>query len=174
MAKYGKCATDQDNFVNSLIFFGTCAKVWFCPVVAMTETNYIPMKKQQFPQFLKYLLDTERYKLGDIAQSSKVHVSDLSKIVGGKRNCGAKLIGHILEGLDPKDRADALVYWLKDQIPAGYASGVVVQKAEDASQAKPVASMFDDTLCFLAEEAQTNEAVRNLLVATAQLFRKSP
>ena len=131
------------------------------------------MKSQQLPQFLKYLLDTERYKLGDIALASKVHVSDLSKIVGGKRNCGNKLIGHILEGLDPKDRADALVYWLKDQIPAGYASEMVVQKAEGSSQAEPLAPMFDNALSFLAKEAQTNEAVRNLLVATAQLFRKS-
>jgi hypothetical protein len=131
------------------------------------------MKNERFPQFLKFLLDTEHYTLGDLAVSSKVHVSDLSKIVGGKRKCGPRLVGHIVDGLKPGDRADALVNWIEDQVPPRFSDLVTVSKNSQVDESvDPVALPIDNALILLGKEARTNEAVRNLLLSMAGMFEK--
>lgn len=131
------------------------------------------MKK--FPQFLKYLLESQRYRLGDLAHSAQVHASDLSKIIGQKRPCGAKMATQVIRGLNEADRTQALVNWLSDQVPSDMAQLVEIRRAgssEDLCTLKdePIDNEITKALKFIESEAQTNEPVRKMLLAMKGMF----
>lgn len=130
----------------------------------------------KFTRYLDYLITSKKYRLIDLAQRSGVGSSDLSKILHGKRACGAKAMEQILSGLDVGYRAQGLVFWLSDQVPASFAHLVhIVRNESDGSDAKdaPGIETIEGSLAVLAKQAEKNEALRAVLMNMAVAFTPS-
>jgi hypothetical protein len=128
----------------------------------------------QFQKLLKHLIDTDQYRLVTLASSAKVHASDLSKVINGKRSCGSKMMRQIIAGLIAEDQAQALICWLKDQVPAEFAHLVHIVRAEPVKPSdKPLdVSTIEGSLAILSKQAESNEKVQHLLKSMAEMFAR--
>ena len=126
----------------------------------------------KFHNYLKYLIDSEKYRLVDLSASSGINSPDLSKLVRGKRACGAKTMGQILGGLDEKHRTQALISWLSDQVPADYTHLVHIVRAgqQEHPAETPDINTIEGSLAVLETQAESNEAVRTVLMNLAAAF----
>ena len=126
-------------------------------------------------QFLQYLIDAKKYRLIDLAGLAKINISDLSKIVTGKRLCGARNIGQILSALDEEHRAQALVLWLIGMVPEGFQDLVHIIKKGGRSKVaekkkEPDLKTIEGALTVLGKSAETNAALRIVLLNMAEAF----
>ncbi len=127
----------------------------------------------KFQQFIKYLIESESYRLTDLAKKTKIHSSDLSKIVNGKRACGPKTLGLLLEGMDEKHQGQGLVMWLRDQIPAQFLHRVHVVQSDAPSikrEETPDIRTIEGAVSLLSAQAESNEALRAVLLSMAKAF----
>lgn len=126
----------------------------------------------RFPKYLKHLIDTEQYRLVEFANKAGVHASDLSKIISQKRVCGPRMMEQIIMGMNEEDQPQALVCWLRDQIPADLAGLVhVVRSEKSIVQDKPIdIKTVEGSLAVLSKESESNEKVQRLLTSMAAMF----
>lgn len=130
----------------------------------------------KLPKFLKYLIEAEKYRLIDLSRKSGIHSSDLSKIINAKRACGSKTLTMLLGGLEQEHRAQALILWLQDQIPAQYQDLVHVVRANGSPAVReeaPDIRTIEGSLSVLGGQAEKNEAVRRVLMDMALAFGHS-
>jgi hypothetical protein len=122
-------------------------------------------------KYLRYLIETERYKLTDLSKSSGLNMSDLSKIVNGKRHPGGKAVEQLLAGLEPEHRVQALVAWLHDQIPATHHELVHIVRSSPPVTSEPLdIRSLEGALRALGEQAESNDALRVVLTNMAIAF----
>lgn len=129
----------------------------------------------KFERFLKNLVDSQKYRLVDLSESSGVHSSDLSKIINSKRPCGQRLMTQIVLGLRDEHQAQALIAWLTDQIPPELQSLVLIVRAgSSVVREEPAdASTLEGALKLLGQHAETNEAVQVVLLNMAKAFQST-
>lgn len=129
----------------------------------------------RFPELLSYLVDSEKYRLVDLAASTGLHNTDLSKIVRGKRPCGAKSLGSVLSGLKPEHQTQAIIAWVSDQLAPEHQSLVhIVPAIEMVKQEVPDVRTIEGALTVLGEQAAINPAVRVVLTNMAVAFTTMP
>lgn len=136
--------------------------------------NALASNIMKLPKFLQYLIEAEKYRLVDLSTKSGINSSDLSKIINGKRACRGKSFEQLLTGLDGGHRAQALVLWLQDQIPAQFQSLVHIVRSETSCVLRkelPDIKTIEGSLAILASQAETNEAVRLVLRNMASMFK---
>ncbi|MES2923131.1 MAG: hypothetical protein V4819_16360 [Verrucomicrobiota bacterium] len=130
----------------------------------------------KFPKYLQHLVDSDKYRLVDLSHQSGINSPDLSKLVRGKRSCGAKAMAQILGGLNEEHRSQALMAWLDDQLPQEYKSLVHIMRADgDAKQNEPPdIGTIEGSIEVLAAQAEANDAVRVVLRNLAAAFTGVP
>lgn len=128
----------------------------------------------KFQKYLKYLIDAGEYRLVDLADSTKMHSSDLSKIINAKRKCGQRAMVQILPGLNEVHQAASLSAWLVDQIPPEYRHLVhVVQSASSVvKEEAPDINTLEGALQVLRKQAESNDSLMKLLTNIAEAFAK--
>jgi hypothetical protein len=125
----------------------------------------------KFPQLLTYLIDSDKYRLVDLASSSGLHNTDLSKLVRGKRPCGVKSFGTILNGLRPEHQVQAISAWISDQLaPEHLALIHIVPAVEQVKEDVPDVRTLEGALSVLGEQAAGNPALRMVLTNMAVAF----
>lgn len=127
----------------------------------------------KFERFLKTLVDSQKYRLVDLSESSGVHSSDLSKIINSKRPCGQRMMTQIVLGLREEHQAQGLIAWLTDQIPPELHSLVLIVRAgSSVVREEPAdASTLEGALKVLGQQAETNDAVQVVLLNMAKAFQ---
>ena len=126
----------------------------------------------KFPKYIKYLVDSEQYRLVALAKKSGVHASDLSKILNQKRVCGLKMAMQIIGGLQEEHQGQALVSWLVDQIPPQFHHMVHIVRSETGKlqDSSPDIGTLEGTLLILGIQAESNDALRVCLFNMARAF----
>jgi hypothetical protein len=126
----------------------------------------------KFPNYIKYLVDAEKYRLVALAMKSGVHASDLSKILNLNRPCGLKMAVRIITGLNEDHQAQALVSWLSDQIPGQLQHLVHIVRSESSvvREDAPDIRTVEGSLAILEKQAESNEALRTVLMNLAKAF----
>ena len=116
-------------------------------------------------QYLKSLISSGAYRATEIAERSGMFLSDLSKIVNGKRACGKAALERILGVMEPSHAAKLLKCWLEDQMPEGYSGKVyvVLGKGMEVASDKALAGTLEGDLAILRRVAETHPPVRNVL-----------
>lgn len=127
----------------------------------------------KFTRYLEYLITSRKYRLTDLAKRAGIGTSDLSKIVSGKRACGARALEQVLTGLDQENRAQGLVCWLMDQVPSQFSDLVHIVRSESDSfvvNDAPDIQTIEGSLAVLVAEAEKNDALRSVLMNMALAF----
>jgi hypothetical protein len=126
----------------------------------------------KFPNYLKYFVDTEKYRLVSLAKRSNVHASDLSKVLNKKKTCGLKMAIQVIEGLEPEHQAQALMLWIADQIPPQFQHLLYIVRADDRNDKPKDVDIrtIEGSIQVLEKKAETNDALRTVLLNLAQAF----
>ncbi len=119
--------------------------------------------------YLKYLVDTKVFRLVDLAKSADVYLSDLSRITNSKRACGHGTLTKLLKVLPVEHRAQFLMLWLQDQVPAEHRDllHIVPVGPSNLSEESIDIGTFEGTMEFLRMVAGKNESLRQLLMFLA-------
>lgn len=129
-----------------------------------------PLMKH-FPRYLQYLMSGPDYRLVDLSNKIGMNRSDLSNLVNGNRSCGTKTFPLITEGLLEKDRAQAVVSWLRDQLPKSHGHLVEIREANAMVRDEmPNVKTLEGAMAILYKKAESNEALRIALLNMAKAF----
>lgn len=121
-----------------------------------------------FRLFLQQIIERKGATMSEIADASGVALSEISKIVAGKRNPGFKVASQIFRGLNEKDQGKAVVAWLKDQVPADMMRKVEICEARTVFREEPDdPKTLEGALAILGRRASANESVRTILTQMA-------
>lgn len=125
-------------------------------------------------RYLEHLIETEAISLVEFSRKSGIDNSVLSKIIRGKRACGGIIIGQLLTALNREQQQIALQYWLMDQIPVEFPDLVTVDLLKRGKQKdeRLAAGTLEGALHALGKEAETNAAVRGVIMNMAKAFTK--
>jgi len=122
--------------------------------------------------YLKYLVDTKVYRLVDLAKDAGVYLSDLSRILNGRRPCGIRTLCKLLDVLPVEHRMQFLVLWLEDQVPAKHRDLLhIVPSGNSVTSDTLDIGTLEGAIECLKQVAGTNEAVRDLLLFLASQHR---
>jgi len=129
----------------------------------------------KFSNYIKYLVDTEKYRLGALAKNSGIHASDLSKILNQKRSCGLKMAIKIIEGLGEEHQSQALALWLADQVPPQFQHLIHIVRSESSvvREAIPDIRTIEGSIMILEKQSETNESLRTVLLNLAMAFTQN-
>ena len=119
--------------------------------------------------YLKHLIDNRVYRLIDLSNLSGVYLSDLSRILNGKRLCGAGTLAKLLKVLPDEHQTQFLMLWLQDQVPEGFGDKVhiVPASAHLRSEDSIDVGTFEGSIEFLTRLSGRNNSVRSLLMFLA-------
>lgn len=126
----------------------------------------------KFTQYLKSLINSGAYKVSELAEKSGVYLSDLSKIVNGKRPCGKIALVKLLGVMEPDHSAQLLKRWLEDQIPEELPGMVYVVLGPGAqvSEEPALLGTLEGDLEILRRVAEAHPPVRKVLTAMAASY----
>lgn len=82
------------------------------------------------------------------------------------------MMQQIIMGLNEEDRAQALVCWLRDQIPPDMAGLVhVIRSEKSIVRDKPIdIKTVEGAIAVLSKEGESNEKIQRLLTSMAEMF----
>lgn len=126
----------------------------------------------KFPQYLQDLIESEQHTLIELSKSTGVDKSDLSKVIRGKKLCGARTLGLLLASFTQNQQQMALRYWLLDQIPQEYLHLVSVQNDLECvvKDEGPNIRTLEGALEGLRSHAAENQHLRVVLMSLAKAF----
>jgi hypothetical protein len=149
--------------------FQRARKIWHSCLL-WVEVPTTP-REMKLTKYLRYLIDTDHYRLTELSKASGLNMSDLSKIVNGKRHPGGKAVEQLLTGLEPEHRVLALVAWLHDQIPAPHQDLVHIVRSSPPVASEPLdIRSLEGALKALGEQAEANDALRVVITNMAIAF----